>query len=115
MDKLGAAIDKHIPTNGWNPPDLTPPEFVRSGLAILGRACDKATDPVHRLRVEKLMVPLWYVELSWPDRYGVSKDEGHAAWVRFKRVIEAEGITTTTEGGPNVKEFTAAMDGRFGP
>jgi hypothetical protein len=115
MDALGAKIDKHIPTNGWNPPDVTPPEFVRDGLAILGRALDKATDSVFRLRIEKLMIPLWYVGLSWPDRYGVTKEQGHAAWIRFKRVIEAEGITTTTEGGPNVKEFTAAMDARFGP
>ena len=94
---------------------MTTPEFVGAGLAVLSRGCDKAGDPVQRLRVEKLMIPLWYVQLSWPDRYGISKEEGHAAWIRFKRVIEAEGITTTTEGGPNVKEFIQAMDGRFGP
>ncbi len=83
-------------------------------MAILNRACAKTADAAGRLRVEKLMLPLWYVQLSWPDRYGVSKEEGHAAWVRCKRVIEAEGIITTTEGGPNVKDFIAAMDGRFG-
>jgi hypothetical protein len=101
MDRLAETTQRHIPTNGWNPPDVTTPEFVASALAVLDRAMVKASDSVHRNRIEKLMLPLWYVQLGWPDQYGVSKDEGRAVLARFESVIRANGITTISEGPPN--------------
>jgi len=114
MDRLAVATRKHIPTNGWNPPDVTPPEFVAQGLAVLGRALAKAGDEVHRNRIEKLMVPLWYVQLAWPDQYGLSKEDGRVVLTRFEAAIRANGITTISEGPPNAEDFIARMEAVFG-
>jgi hypothetical protein len=114
MDRLAETTQQHIPTNGWNPPDVTPPGFVAESLALLSRALAKAGDPVCRNRVEKLMLPLWYVQLGWPDQYGVSKEEGRAALARFESVVKANGIATISEGPPNadaaIAQFHAVFD-----
>ena len=124
MDRLGETTDKHVYV-GWNPSEVATPEFVSSGLAILNRGLAKAGDPAHRNRIEKLMMPMWYVQLMWPERYGLSKEQGQATWRRLKQVIKANGILTTNEGydvAPNgaltlvynLKDFTARMDARYG-
>ncbi|MBI5852812.1 MAG: DUF4838 domain-containing protein [Planctomycetes bacterium] len=114
MDRWAVAMPQHIPMNGWDPAAVTPPDFVTAGLDTLGRALEKASDPGHRNRVEKLMLPLWYLRLQWPDRYGLSKSDGAALLARFRRVVEANAITTISEGPPNAAGFLAQMQAQFG-
>lgn len=113
MDRLALAIDRHIPTNGWNPPDVTPPQFVSEGLERLSRAREKAKDAVTQNRIDKLMLPLWYMQLGWPEQYGVSKEQGRQVLARFESVIHANGITTIAEGPPNADATIARFHSVF--
>jgi Domain of unknown function (DUF4838)/Glycosyl hydrolase family 67 N-terminus len=115
MDRLAETTKLHIPTNGWNPPDIATRDFVASALAVLDRALVKCGDPVHSNRIDRLMLPLWYVQLGWPDQYGVSNEEGRALLARFANVLRANGITTISEGPPNAEDFIARMESVFGP
>jgi hypothetical protein len=114
MDRWGAAAPQHIPMNGWNPPGVTPPDFVSSGLATLEKGLAKTTDPAQRNRVEKLLLPLWYMQLAWPDKYGLAKKDGAALLARFERVLDANGITTLSEGAPNAGAFLGQMRKVYG-
>ncbi len=115
MDRWKDAIAKHVPMNGWEPPDVTPPELVASGIEILGRGLAKAGDPVHEGRVEKLLLPLWYVRLAWPDRYGLSIEQGRELLARFKKTVQAFKITNESEGPiGNMDRFLKEMDARYG-
>ena len=114
MDRWGASTPHHIPMNGWHPPDVTQPEIVAAAVETLGRAFDAAGDDLHRNRVEKLLLPFWYLQLSWPERYGITRESGARLVPRVKRVIEANGITTISEGPPNAAAFLAGVSARFG-
>jgi hypothetical protein len=140
MDRLKDTNGVHAPTNGWEPEKVATPEFVAEGLSILERALGKTgagTDAgksaveggaggaggaggpaggnVWRGRVEKLLVPLWYVRLGWPDRYGLSKEAGRELLARFKAVVSAFKITNESEGPTgNMDRFLAAMEAKFG-
>ena len=113
MDRWGEGIERHIPMNGWHPPDITPAAFVSATLEVLGRALVHAEDPVHRGRVEKLMLPLWYLQLQWPEAYGVSPAMGREALAGFLAVVEANHITTVAECGPSTEAFLASMRQKF--
>jgi len=115
MDRWAASITRHIPTNGWNPPDVTPREVVDEAMGLLDRAYAKTDDPVIRNRVEKLMVPFWYVRLSWPDAYGVSKEDCAAILQRFKRVCEANSIGPVAEWGPPTADWVKQMEATYPP
>ena len=113
MDSSARAMTKHIPMNGWKPPDVTTAEFVSNGLSILNRALAKAPDDVIRNRVEKLLLPLWFVQLSWPDLYGLSKEDGRTVLARFRNVAKANSITTISEGPPDLDNFVARMEAMY--
>ncbi len=113
MDEWGKQIQVHIPMNGWRPNEITPPEFVARGLAILDRAWGRTEDPAIRNRVEKLMVPLWHMQLSWPERYGLKLEDGAALLGRFRKAIEVNRITASSEGGPSAG-LLAAYEQRYG-
>ncbi len=115
MDSLKDTNGKHYPTNGWDPPEVATPEFVSTGLVIVNRGLSKAADPVHRGRVEKLLLPLGYMQLGWPDRFGLSKGEGRELLAKFKNVVQALSITNESEGSiGNMSRFLADMDARYG-
>jgi hypothetical protein len=110
----------------WNPPDVADPEFVKSGLAILNRALGKANDDVYRNHIEKLMMPLWFLQLCWPDRYGASKDDCRALLARFKEVVKRNGIVNVSEAyvvnndgtSPlvqNMDDFIAGLEATYAP
>ncbi|MFO1076252.1 MAG: DUF4838 domain-containing protein [Planctomycetota bacterium] len=114
MDAWGAAAPEHIPMNGWHPDAVTPPAFVATGLATLARALTKAQSDVQRNRVEKLLLPLWYLQLAWPDRFGLDRKDGAALLARFAEVIARNGITTISEGPPNAAPFVQSLEAVYG-
>jgi hypothetical protein len=115
MDRLKDTNGKHYPTNGWDPPEVATPEFVSTGLVIVNRGLSKAADQVHRSRVERLLLPLWYMQLGWPDRFGLTNDQGRELLAKFKNVVQAFSITNESEGSiGNMSRFLADMDTRYG-
>lgn len=113
MDAWGRATKFHIPMNGWRPEEVTPPEFVASGLAVLDRAFEKVKGTVYANRVEKLMLPLWYMQLNWPDRYGLG-GQGKTLTARARRLMEACNITTISEGPANAEAWLQSLEARYG-
>ncbi len=116
MDGWKDKITRHIPTNGWNPPDITPRDFVSNGLAILehGRA-KAAVNAVIKGRIEKLLLSLWYMRLAWPETYGLSMEEGRTLLAEFKRVVKTFAVTNRTEGPiGDMDGFLAEMESRYG-
>lgn len=60
------------------------------------------------------MLPYWYMKLSWPDKYGLSAEDGPAIWRDSKRAIEANKITHINEG-TQIGGWVSDMDKRFAP
>ena len=112
MDEWGREIKAHIPMNGWRPQEITPADFVAKGLVILNRAWARTDAPVLRNRVEKLLVPLWHLQLSWPDRYRLRPEDAPALLARFKQALETNRITFSSEGGPSAG-LLAEYDKRY--
>ncbi len=113
MDAFGKEIKVHIPMNGWHPQEITPPEFVAKGLAILNAAYGRTEDVAVRNRLEKLLVPLWHMQLSFPDKYGLRPADAPALLQRFKKALEANRITFWSEGGPSAN-MLAQYDKMYG-
>jgi hypothetical protein len=99
MDEFGRQIKAHIPMNGWRPQEITPPEFVAKGLSMLDSAYGKTEDTTVRNRLEKLLVPLWHMQLSWPEKYALRVEDAPALLARFKKALETNRITFSSEGG----------------
>jgi hypothetical protein len=115
MDRLKDTNGKHFATNGWDPAEVATPEFVSDGLAILNRGLSKVDDQIRRGRVEKLLLPLWYMQLRWPDRYGLSIAQGRELLAKFKNVVQVFHITNETEGPiGDMDGFLAKLDARYG-
>ena len=112
MDELGRDPERHS-FGAWDPANTVPPQFVAAGLELLGRARAAADDEQTRDRVSRLMLPLWYMQLSWPDRYGLSPDRASAVLEEARLAIEKHGITHVAEGGPNAAGWLEALKVRF--
>jgi hypothetical protein len=63
--------------------------------------------------VEKLLVPLWHLQLSWPDRFGLRAEDAPALLARFKQAVETNRITFSSEGGAS-SGLLAEYDKRYG-
>jgi hypothetical protein len=58
---------------------------------------------------------LWYMQLGWPDRFGLSKGQGRELLARFKNVVQAFSIINESEGPiGNMSRFLADRDARYG-
>ncbi len=99
----------------WEPKNTVPPELVTNALNILSRAYSAATDDEVRNRINKLMLPFWYMQLTYPDYYGVSDNDAVNIWRQTKQTIEANGITHVREGGANVDSWITEMDAQLLP
>lgn len=92
----------------WDPSTTVPPELVSKGLAILEPARARAGSPQIANRIGKLLVPLWYMQLTWPDRYGLDPAEAGQVVSDFAAVAKENGITFVAEGGaPNMAGWLA--------
>lgn len=97
-DREAQRADVHA-FGAWDPQDTTRPEFVAEALTVLTRARDRAATAETRNRVEKAMLPLWYMQLAFPDRYGLAAAEAPALVEDFARVVKANAITYHCEAG----------------
>jgi hypothetical protein len=66
--------------------------------------------------VDKLMLPLWYMQLQWPGKYGLTPAAAASLVSDLRRVVERFGITHVCEGGaPNMAGWVEAMAKRHAP
>jgi len=125
MDSLSEDTNIHA-FGAWDAQNTVPPSFVAEGLAILNAARAKAKDARLSNRIDKLLLPLWYMQLTYPERYGLAQKDGPALWNRFKKVVAANNITYICEGpsvregetarwssSPGIAGWIAAMDARW--
>jgi hypothetical protein len=113
-DKTAGAKDVHA-FGAWDPKKTVPAEFLDAALEILQRAQTKAAEPTTRNRVEKLMLPFWYMQLSYPAEYKMSDAQSKDVWASARRVILANKIDHFRETPPrNMTEWMARMDEKYG-
>lgn len=115
MDK--AAEDPNVHAfAAWDPRKTVTPEFVNDALHILHKARAKASigSRVIVNRIDKLMLPIWYMQLSFPDVYALPESNAAPLWKETKRVMIANKITHVRETG-GASEWIAEMDARFTP
>ncbi|MBN1341052.1 MAG: DUF4838 domain-containing protein [Phycisphaerae bacterium] len=112
MDAQAKRPDVHA-FAAWDPKDTTTPEFVSQGLAILARARSHANTPDVANRVDRLLLPLWYMQLTYPNRYALPADQAAQVLADVRRVAETSKITHVREGGPSMPAWLAEMDARY--
>jgi len=113
MDRAAADPGVHA-FGAWDPQDSVTPEFVSEGLAILTRARSRADGPEIANHVSKLLLPLWYMQLAYPDRYGLAKADAVHTVNEFRRVAEANHVTHVREGDTQIEGWLAEMEARYG-
>ena len=97
----------------WDPKDITPPELVASALKTLDLALSAARTLEFKNRIEKLMLPFWYVKLIHPEKFGLSKDQAPALVARVKRLFETNKIDFVCEGGKNAAPWIISMEAKY--
>ncbi len=110
MDKTAERPDSHA-FGAWDPLTTTPDVLVKESLTILDKARLSARSSTVRNRIDKLMLPFWYMQLTYPDKYNVTVLEAQKLWPRFKRVIDTNKITHISEG-KLAKDWIVEMDAR---
>lgn len=114
LDKVAKDPTVHA-FGAWDAQNNVSPELVKESLEILHKAKTAAENRTVSNRVDKLMLPFWYMQLTYSSKYGVSDKEAQAVWKQAKRVIVDNKITHIREGDPNAPAWVAEMDTRFTP
>jgi hypothetical protein len=114
MDKVAQDPGVHG-FGAWDPQGTVSPQFVGDSLKILERAKIASDTPIVRNRVGKLMLPYWYMKLTFPAKYGLSDADGAALLRQARQVIDANRITHIREGEANAASWLAEMDARYAP
>lgn len=113
MDAEAARPDAHA-FGAWDPSTSVRPEFVKEGLATLRSARERCSNDAERGRVDKLMLPLWYMQLQWPEKYGLKTEDSPKLVAEFRRVVERFGMTHVCEGGaPNMAGWLEGVEKRY--
>ena len=111
LDK--AAEDSNVHAFGaWDPKGTASPAMVAKGLELLGRARLRTLSPAQANRVDKLFLPLWYMQLTYPSEYGLDPATAHSIVSEFKRIAHANKITHIREGG-DIEPWLADMEAKF--
>lgn len=114
MDRTAQAPDVHA-FGAWDPQNTVTPEFLADALSILERARSASESSTVRNRVEKLMLPYWYMQLTFSEKYGLSEKDAPAVWKQAKRVIDDNKISHIREGDSGTPAWITEMDSRFSP
>lgn len=113
MDKLAERPDVHG-FGAWDPRWTNPDTFCAESLALLEKAWLEADSRELAIRIEKLMLPFWYLQLTWPESYGLTDPEQAAEAVqRVKRLGEECHLTHIREGGENFGPWIAELEALY--
>lgn len=111
MDKAAANPKVHA-FGAWDPKTTVSDAFVADGLKLIERARKRSLSPEEAGRVDRLFLPLWYMQLTYPDAYGLDPAKAHTLVSEFKRIVHASKITRIHEGG-DIEPWLAGMEAKF--
>ncbi|HOX37521.1 MAG TPA: DUF4838 domain-containing protein [Candidatus Brocadiia bacterium] len=97
----------------WDPKNTVPQRLVHDGLEILTRARTRAKDSETANRVGRLLLPLWYMQLTYPADYGLDPKDAGTILADFRRIVESCGITHVCEGGAGMAGWLTQMEAKF--
>ena len=112
MDETAKKKDMHA-FAAWDPKGTVASSFLAEGIEILTRARARAKTPEIANRIAKLLLPLWYMQLTHPGSYGLDASDAARTLQAFKSVVEANKITHIREGGPNMAGWLGQMAARY--
>ncbi len=112
LDEEAERPDVHA-FGAWGPETTVSPEFVKDGLAILSQARAAAETPEVRDRVGKLILSLWYVQLTYPQTYGLDPAEAGDIITEIARLAGEYSITHVREGGESMSAWVSELAARY--
>jgi hypothetical protein len=114
MDELGRDPGRHA-FGAWDPSTSIPPEFIAEALPMLHRARAEADTPLSAARVNRLLLPLWTMQLTWPTRYGLRPADAAQVVADVQAVVQQHGITHVAEGAAGAAGWLAGLQARHEP
>jgi hypothetical protein len=98
LDKYSDDPDsKLVAFCAWDPSKTVPVEMVTDGLKILTAAREKSDSPEIANRIDKLLIPLWYMQLTYPNMYHLASENAMSVISRFEAVAKANNMTHISE------------------
>lgn len=114
MDRVSESTDTHA-FGAWDPQNTVTSDFCRDALKILGTAQAASRSSSVTNRINKLMLPFWYMQLTYPTKYGLSEADAPTVLKKVKDVIHLNRITHVREGRDSAAPWIAEMEERYGP
>ncbi len=111
MDKTAADPTRHA-FAAWDPKTTMPDTVLADGLKLIERARKRSLTPEQAGRVDRLFLPMWYMQLTYPDAYGFDVSKAPAVVKEFRRVVKASGITRIREGG-DIETWLKEMETKY--
>jgi hypothetical protein len=96
----------------WDPKGTASPAMVAKGLKILERTRGRTLTAEQTARVDRLFLPLWYMQLTYPDAYSLAPSKASPIVKEFRRIVEASKITRICEGG-DIQAWLIGMESRY--
>ncbi len=111
LDKDAVRPDSHA-FGAWDPIQTVPDTAVANCLKILERAKKRTLTPEQANRVDRLFLPLWYMQLTYPDLYGLDRTNAPSIVKEFRRIVKASKITRIREGG-DIEPWLKDMEAKY--
>lgn len=111
LDRAAQDPDVHA-FGAWDPRQTASPELVGDGLLLIDQAYAAAQDAPYRERVERLYLPLWYMQLAFGETYGLDPLAAGDLVARFARIAQRDGATHINEGRA-MDDWINEMRGRY--
>lgn len=97
LDEAAARPDSHA-FAAWDPKTTVADTLVRDGLKLLHKARSRKLTSAQTKRLDRLFLPLWYMQLVYPEAYALAAEKAPALVSEFRRVVEVSGVTRINEG-----------------
>lgn len=82
----------------WDPKTTVPDTLVIEGLKVLNRALAADSSVDVKRRVRKLMLPLWMMQVTYPESYRLAEADKPTVAANIKAICDECGITHVSEG-----------------
>ncbi len=100
----------------WDPQNAVTPSFCREALSLLNKARTKvAHDPVLSNRVDMLLFSYWYMQVAYPERYGLKTSEAGTLIKRMTDVVQKNHIRRSGMAPNNMMDWLKARELHFTP
>ncbi|MHB1001150.1 MAG: DUF4838 domain-containing protein [Armatimonadota bacterium] len=110
MDRAAARSDVHS-FAAWDPKDTATSKFIADGLKLIERARKRTLTKEESGRVDRLLLPFWYMQLTYPDVYGLDSSKAADIVKEFRRIVKASNITRIREGA-DIEPWLKEMESR---